>query len=266
MSFFCPPQLHFIFQHKHPKSGVMSEKHAKKPAAKLEDYFKDGKPHLYTLVVHPDNSFVVSVDYKVVNRGSLLEDFTPPVNPPAEIDDPEDSKPDDWDEREKIADPSAVKPDDWDESQPEEVADTDAVRPDDWLEDEPEMIPDPTAEKPEDWDEDMDGTWEAPLIDNPVCESAAGCGPWKAPLIPNPLYKGIWRAPMIDNPNYRGKWRPARIPNPDFFEDKFPFNMSPIVRLFLLLFPLSTAWTGPRWSPAFSIWPILALVSLLMQL
>ena len=75
----------------------------------------------------------------------------------------------------------------------------------------------------------MDGSWEAPLISNPACESAPGCGTWKAPMKANPKFKGKWRAPMIDNPNYRGKWRPRRIPNPDFFEDKHPFNMMPIV-------------------------------------
>jgi calnexin len=44
----------------------------------LDDYFKDGKPHLYTLMIHPDNTFDVSVDYKIVNSGNLLEDFSPP--------------------------------------------------------------------------------------------------------------------------------------------------------------------------------------------
>ncbi len=52
--------------------------------------------------MNPDNTFEVSIDYKVVNHGSLLDDFSPPVNPPAEIDDPNDKKPADWDEREKI--------------------------------------------------------------------------------------------------------------------------------------------------------------------
>lgn len=237
-------QLHFIFQHKNPKDGSFSEKHAKKPSARIDDYFKDGKPHLYTLMIHPDNTFDVSVDYKIVNKGTLLEDFSPPVNPPSEIDDPDDRKPEDWDEREKIADPDAKKPEDWDEDEPEQIADADAVKPDGWLDDEPEMIPDPSAEKPEDWDEDMDGTWEAPLINNPACESAPGCGQWKAPMKANPKFKGKWRAPMIDNPNYRGKWRPRRIPNPDFFEDKHPFNMAPIVSA--AIFPLSLSFLKNR--------------------
>lgn len=53
------------------------------------------------------------MDQTVVNKGSLLSDVTPPVNPPVEIEDPEDHKPEDWDERPKIQDPTATKPDDW---------------------------------------------------------------------------------------------------------------------------------------------------------
>lgn len=90
-------------------------------------------------------------NFQVINTGSLLEDFTPPVNPPKEIDDPDDFMPKDWDEREKIPDPDATKPDDWDEDAPMQIQDPDAVKPAGWLDDEPEMVPDPTAEKPEDW-------------------------------------------------------------------------------------------------------------------
>lgn len=69
---------------------------------RLEDIYKDKEPHLYTLIVRPDNTFSVLVDNKEFNAGSLLEDFTPPVNPPEEVDDPNDEKPEDWDEREKV--------------------------------------------------------------------------------------------------------------------------------------------------------------------
>merc|ERR1712060_847410 len=31
----------------------------------------------------------------------------------------------------------------------------------------PSQIPDPDATKPDDWDDEDDGEWEAPLIDNP---------------------------------------------------------------------------------------------------
>ena len=117
----------------------------------MEEPFKDKLPHLFTLHVHPDNTFTVKLDHKVINEGNLLDDFTPPVNPAHEIDDPEDKKPSDWDEREKIPDPEARKPDDWDEDAPAMIPDASATKPDSWLEDEPEMIPDPNAEKPDDW-------------------------------------------------------------------------------------------------------------------
>ena len=38
-----------------------------------------------------------------MNHGNLLNDFSPPVNPPAEIEDVNDRKPEDWDEREKVS-------------------------------------------------------------------------------------------------------------------------------------------------------------------
>lgn len=221
-------KLHFIFRHENPKNGTIEEKHSKKPTQRLDDIYKDKEPHLYTLIVRPDNTFTILVDNKEANAGSLLEDFTPPVNPPEEIDDPNDKKPDDWDEREKIVDPTATKPLDWDEDAPAQIVDPNAVKPDTWLEDEPETIPDPDAKKPDDWDEEMDGEWEAPLIDNPKCAAAAGCGEWKPPTIPNPNYKGPWRAPLVSNPNYRGKWAPRRIPNPHYFKDDTPFRMTPI--------------------------------------
>uniref|UniRef100_A0A8D3E2V8 Calnexin n=1 Tax=Scophthalmus maximus TaxID=52904 RepID=A0A8D3E2V8_SCOMX len=181
-------KLHFIFRHKNPKTGEYEEKHAKKPDSDLRTYYTDKKTHLYTLVLNPDNTFEVLVDQTLVNSGSLLKDMTPPVNPAAEVEDPDDYKPEDWDERPKIQDPDAVKP--------------------------------------EDWDEDMDGEWEAPQVPNPACETAPGCGAWKRPMIDNPNYKGKWKPPMIDNPNYQGVWKPRKIPNPAFFEDLHPFRMT----------------------------------------
>lgn len=222
-------KLHFIFKHKNPLNGSIEEKHCKKPQERIEDYFADKLPHLYTLILQPDNSFEIWLDKKVINSGSLLEDFTPPVNPPEEIDDPNDKKPSDWDERQKIPDPDAVKPDDWDEDAPAQIVDESASMPDGWLENEPTHIPDPNAKKPDDWDDEMDGTWEPPLIENEICSSAPGCGPWEPPLINNPEFKGKWKPPMIDNPNYMGKWRPRKIHNPDFFEDKQPFRMHTVV-------------------------------------
>ena len=65
------------------------------------------------------------------------------MNPPSEIDDPEDKKPEDWVDEKRIADPDATKPDDWDEDAPYEIPDEEAVKPEGWLDDEPEFIPDP---------------------------------------------------------------------------------------------------------------------------
>ncbi|XP_030622890.1 calnexin isoform X2 [Chanos chanos] len=233
-------KLHFIFRHKNPKTGEYEEKHAKKPDSDLRTYYTDKKTHLYSLVLNPDNSFEILIDNTVVNSGNLLNDMTPPVNPPAEIEDPDDHKPEDWDERPKIQDPDAVKPEDWDEDAPAKIPDEDAVKPDGWLDDEPEYIGDPDALKPEDWDEDMDGEWEAPQIPNPACESAPGCGKWERPMIDNPNYKGKWKPPMIDNPNYQGVWKPRKIPNPDYFEDLHPFRMTPFSAIGLELWSMSS--------------------------
>jgi len=236
-------KFHFIFRHVNPKTGEVEEKHCKKIDGKgrqvMEEIFKDKNPHLLRLVVRPDNTFEISIDHTLVNHGSLLDSFTPAVNPPAEIDDPEDFKPADWDEREKIADPEASKPEDWDEKAPKQILDEDAVKPTGWLDDEPDMIPDPEAVRPDDWDDDMDGDWEAPLISNPACSSAPGCGPWQQPMIDNPAYKGKWFAPMITNPGYQGKWAPAKIPNPDYYHDAEPFKMTPLAGIGIELWTMS---------------------------
>nr|XP_019586362.1 PREDICTED: calmegin isoform X1 [Rhinolophus sinicus]XP_019586363.1 PREDICTED: calmegin isoform X1 [Rhinolophus sinicus]XP_019586364.1 PREDICTED: calmegin isoform X1 [Rhinolophus sinicus] len=231
-------KLHFIIRHKHPKTGVYEEKHAKPPDVDLKPFFTDRKTHLYTLVMNPDDTFEVLVDQIVVNKGSLLEDVVPPINPLKEIEDPADEKPDDWDERAKIPDPSAIKPEDWDESEPAQIEDLSAVKPDGWLDAEPKFIPDPNAEKPDDWNEDMDGEWEAPRISNPACR--IGCGEWKPPMINNPKYKGVWRPPMIDNPNYQGIWSPRKIPNPYYFEDDHPFLLTSFCALGLELWSMTS--------------------------
>ncbi|CAG8575429.1 2656_t:CDS:10 [Paraglomus brasilianum] len=212
-------KVHFIFRHKHPKTGEYEEKHlASSPSANVEK-----TSSLYTLVVKPDNSFEIRINNKVEKAGNLLESFSPPVNPPKDIDDPDDKKPDDWVDNPKMPDPDATKPDDWDESAPFEIVDEDAVKPDDWL-DEPQTIPDPEAEKPEYWDDEEDGAWLPPQINNPKCENVSGCGPWQRPMKRNPNYKGKWYPPQIDNPDYKGPWSPRRIPNPDYVEDQTPAN------------------------------------------
>lgn len=63
-----------------------------------------GLSTLYTLHVRADQTFQVRVNGESEKNGTLLEDFEPPVNPPAEIDDPKDKKPDDWVDAAKIDD------------------------------------------------------------------------------------------------------------------------------------------------------------------
>ena len=155
-------QLHFIFRHKNPITGEFEEKHLKAPPKpKIEKL-----TNLYTLILKwvsncallfalyldrlcsPDNSYSVLVNGESVNNGTLLEDFNPPVNPPAEIDDPDDKKPEDWVDQKKISDPDAKKPDDWDEDAPYEIEDEEAEKPEGWLDDEPEFVPDPGMPAP----------------------------------------------------------------------------------------------------------------------
>ncbi|XP_061535554.1 calmegin isoform X2 [Phycodurus eques] len=232
-------KLHFIFRHQNPLNKDFEEKHAKRADVDLKKFYTDKKTHLYTLVLNPDNSYEMFIDQFSVSRGNLLNDVIPPVNPPKEIEDPNDSKPEDWDERAKIPDPDATKPDDWDEDAPAKVEDPDAVQPEGWLDEEPEFIPDPNAEKPKDWDEEMDGEWEPQQIPNPACESAPGCGPWKRPMINNPKYKGNWKAPLVDNPNFQGVWKPRKIMNPEYFEDLQPFKMTPFQAVGLELWSMT---------------------------
>ncbi|KAH8998757.1 Calreticulin family-domain-containing protein [Lactarius hatsudake] len=215
----CPgTKVHFIFRHKNPKTGEYEEKHLSVPPRPTIEK----TTNLYGLVLHPNNTYDVLINGESKSRGSLLEEFAPPVNPSAEIDDPEDEKPADWVNEKRIADPDATKPEDWDEEAPYEILDEDAVKPEGWLDDEALTIPDPDAEKPEEWDDEEDGDWIAPTVSNPKCDEAPGCGEWKRPYKPNPLYKGKWYAPMIDNPAYKGEWAPRKIPNPDYFEDLTP--------------------------------------------
>ncbi|KAF1981345.1 calnexin precursor [Aulographum hederae CBS 113979] len=217
-------KVHFIFRHKNPKSGEYEEKHlTSPPMARITK-----TTSLYTLIVKPDQTYEIRVDGESLRNGSIFDDFSPSINPPKEIDDPKDSKPDTWVDEARIADPEATKPEDWDEDAPFEIVDEEATKPEDWLDDEPLMIPDPEAEKPEDWDDEEDGDWAAPQVSNPKCDEVSGCGKWEPPMKKNPDYKGKWTAPYIDNPAYKGVWAPRKIKNPDYFEDKTPANFEPM--------------------------------------
>ncbi|XP_041012628.1 calnexin homolog [Juglans microcarpa x Juglans regia] len=221
-------KVHFILKHKNPKSGDYAEHHLKYPPSVPSDKLS----HVYSAILRPDNEVSILIDGEEKKKANFLssDDFEPPLIPAKTIPDPDDKKPEDWDERAKIPDPEAVKPDDWDEDAPMEIEDEEAVKPEGWLDDEPEEIDDPDAAKPEDWDDEEDGEWETPKIDNPKCEVAPGCGVWKRPMKRNPAYKGKWHAPLIDNPNYKGIWKPQEIPNPDYFELEKP-DFEPIAAI-----------------------------------
>jgi len=136
----------------------------------------DDVTHLYTLIVNPDNTFQVLVDNKSVRKGTLDEEFD--FLPEKEIEDPDASKPADWVVLAKMPDPEDNKPDGWDDI--------------------PAEIADPDAEKPDDWDDEDDGEWEPPMMDNPdykgewepkMIDNPDYKGPWEHPMIPNPEYK-----------------------------------------------------------------------------
>lgn len=135
----------------------------------------DSKIHLYTLIVKPDNTYVVQIDGEEKASGNLADDWK--FLAPKEIKDPNESKPSDWVDERRIPDPEDVKPEGYDDI--------------------PQMIPDEEAEQPEDWDEEDDGEWEPPMLPNPEYK-----GPWTPKMIDNPDYKGPWEHPMIANPDF----------------------------------------------------------------
>jgi len=158
-------KTHLIFNNK-------GKNHLIKKEIKAET---DQFTHLYTLKLHPDNSYEVEIDGSEVQKGSLKEDWD--MLPAKEIKDPKSSKPADWVDEKMIPDPSDHKPSGWDDT--------------------PKEIPDSAATKPEDWDDELDGEWERPVIANPEFK-----GEWTPKMIENPEYKGEWVHPTIANPDY----------------------------------------------------------------
>lgn len=152
-----------------------SENLLKDSDVKLEYGDKNEFTHLYTMIVHPDNTYDIQFDGKSKASGNIIEDWGFEKK---EIPDPDDKKPADWVDEKEIPDPDEVKPEGYDDI--------------------PEKIVDPEAEQPDDWDEEDDGEWEAPLIDNPEYK-----GPWKPTMIANPDYKGEWKAKRVANPKYK---------------------------------------------------------------
>jgi len=210
-------KVHFITQVYNPISEEWVEHHLK-DAPKVKT---DKKTHLYTLVVSPgQQEYEIFIDNESATKGKFEKDFEPPFQPPEEIEDADDEKPEDWVDDEMMDDPDAVKPDDWDEDARRQIKDPEASKPECWHDDEPDEVPDPEAEKPDGWDDEDDGAFEAPLIENPLCTEDCGCGEWEHPMISNPDYKGKWKAPKIENPDYQGDWKPRVIRNPAYYVHK----------------------------------------------
>jgi len=164
-------KVHVIFHY--PKKGEKGENLLIKKEIRAET---DQLTHVYTLIVHPDNTYEVRVDGTKRESGSLLDDWD--FLAPKKIKDPSVSKPSDWVDEAMIDDPDDKKPSGW--------------------EDIPKTIADPDAEKPSDWNDEEDGAWEPPQIENPEYK-----GEWKPKRISNPAYKGAWVHPEIDNPEYK---------------------------------------------------------------
>lgn len=68
----------------------------------------DELSHLYTLILNPDQTYIVKIDNEKVESGSLEDDWD--FLPPKKIKDPEAKKPEDWDDRAKIDDADDTKP------------------------------------------------------------------------------------------------------------------------------------------------------------
>merc|ERR1719152_976580 len=150
--------IHLIFNHK-------GENLLKKDKISLEYSDKNEYTHLYTAHIKPDGTYEVFFDLESKAKGNLVDDWDFP-------------KPTDWVDETEIDDPEDKKPDGYD--------------------DVPAQIPDPDATKPEDWDDEDDGEWEPPLIDNPdfkgewvakKIDNPAYKGEWNPKQIPNKDYE-----------------------------------------------------------------------------
>jgi len=171
---FGPDRCGYDVSRIHAIFGHDGKNLLKKDDIKLEYNDKNEFTHLYTFVIHSDNTYEVFMDQTSKSKGALHDHWG---FEPKQIDDPTDKKPSDWVDEAKIPDPTDKKPEGYDDI--------------------PKQIPDPSAEKPDDWNEEEDGEWEPPMIDNPEYK-----GEWKAKMIDNPAYKGVWKAKQIDNPKY----------------------------------------------------------------
>jgi hypothetical protein len=83
----------------------------------------DRLSHRYTLVVHPDNTYEVSIDGAKTESGNLADDWD--FLAPKTIKDPAAKKPSDWVDEAQIPDPEDKKPEGHDDV-PAKIADPSA--------------------------------------------------------------------------------------------------------------------------------------------
>lgn len=146
---------------------ILSKDETYYPYLKGVSCYKDHLTHAYTLIIRANNTIEYKVDGKLIDSEKLENRFNVPLT--KEIPDPNDKKPDDWDDDEYIVDVTDKKPDDWVDEQ---------------------FIPDPDSFRPPSWDDSI--PWAPPMIKNPNY-----IGEWVPRKIKNPNYKGIWQPKMI---------------------------------------------------------------------
>lgn len=180
-------KIHAIFGYKAPGKDSRTNLLIKREVTAETDELT----HVYTLIVKPDNTYEIKVDGASKQTGSLFDDWD--FLPPKQINDPAESKPSDWVDEAQLDDPDDVKPEGYDDI--------------------PKQIADPEAEKPDDWSDEDDGEWEAPLIDNPDykgewspkrIDNPDYKGPWVHPKIDNPEYFSDDTAYKFDNIGHVG--------------------------------------------------------------
>eukprot|EP00889_Picochlorum_renovo_P008748 jgi/Picre1/35778/NNA_003238.t1 len=87
-------KVHLIIRHKSPKTNKIEEKHLTAPPMVPSE---SNVTHVYTAILDSaTNTYSMLIDGEEKKSGSLFDHFDPSFNPPKEIDDPEDTKPEDW--------------------------------------------------------------------------------------------------------------------------------------------------------------------------
>lgn len=90
-------QMFLIVCKEHHMAKQLEEKHFVYTSVQGKS---DSFTHLYTLHIQTNNDVKIYIDQKLVSEGNLLNSFDPPLNPLKNIYDPEDIRPENWDDRE----------------------------------------------------------------------------------------------------------------------------------------------------------------------